>query len=425
MHPSRCSPSVVVALALLCTASLALSTASAQVPDSELPVIDAPVTDLSGVLTTEAMSTLAAEIVRHREATGVQLAVLLVDTTQGEPIEDYALRVATRWRGGTAARSEGALYVLAVADRRQRLEVGYGLEDRIPDYTAARILEEAIPHLRRQSYQGAVEAVVRAVVLYTGDMAPVPDGPSEDARAVLTAFMAVPVYAAILLVGTFVGSLRRRMQAAAQSEEVALGVGSSAHQHSMLWMALYVLVTGTGAGLLGLGWFHYLGALVGLLAGWRFAWDKVFLTLHYLFMVSVFGVVATSVAGGFSGELSVGIVVGFVAQLLVTWMYSSGPGAGHTRFSSSGVRDEGQEFHDLLRSTPRRADPLGSAWSGSSSRAAGSSWSSSSSSGFSSSSSSSSRSSSSSSRSSRSSSRSSGYSGGGGGFGGGGASSSW
>ena len=36
----------------------------------------------------------------------------LARTTAGEPIEDYSMRVATRWRGGSAARDEGALYVL-------------------------------------------------------------------------------------------------------------------------------------------------------------------------------------------------------------------------------------------------------------------------------------------------------------------------
>ena len=418
MHHSRWSPAVVMALVLLCLASLPPSAARAQFAGSEPPLIDAPVTDLSGVLTTDAMSTLAAEIVRHREATGVQLAVLLVDTTNGEPIEDYALRVATRWRGGTAARSEGALYVLAVADRRQRLEVGYGLEDRVPDYTAARILEEAIPHLRRESYEGAVTAVVRAVVLYTSDMAPIAEDAWEDADAATTVFAAVPVYLAILLLGSFVGSLHRRKHAAAHTQEIALGIGSWVPQQSMLWMALYVLVMGTGAGLLGFGWFHYLAAIVGLLAGWRFAWDSIFFTLHYLIMVSAFGMAGTSVGGGFDGELGVGVFVGFIAQLFITFMYGGGPSASHTSFSSSGVKDEDAEFHRQVRAM--KSGSSGPSFSfGSSSRSSHSG-------GFgSSSSSSSSRSSGSSSRSSGSSSRSSGYSGGGGGFGGGGASSSW
>lgn len=422
-HPLTRSFVAGASLALLCLVGLLPAHSLGQVTDAELPLIDAPVTDQSGVLTTEGMATLSAELVRHREATGVQLAVLLVDTTGGEPIEDYALRVATRWRGGSAARSEGALYVLAVADRRQRLEVGYGLEDRIPDYVAAGILEEAIPYLRRQSYQGAVEAVVRGVVTASSDMAPIAEDSPPEGGGFLWKVAAFLVYGVIALLGTFVGRSRRLKAAAARTQELALGLRSSAQQLAMVWMGLYVFAAGTAAGLLGFGWFHYLGAFLGLLAGWHFAWDSLFLTLHYIIMVSGMGGVFGGVVTGFSGDAPLGVLLGFVVQLVVTLMYAGGVSRNRTAFTSSGVKDETDDFYQLVRAPSVSSSTFGSL--GASSHSSAHSHTASSSSFGSSKSSSFGSSGSSSSSSRSSSSSSSGYSGGGGRFGGGGASSSW
>ncbi|MCA9537080.1 MAG: TPM domain-containing protein [Myxococcales bacterium] len=428
------SPRVSPLVALLCVAWTPLATAEGQVPDGDLPSIHAPVTDLSGVLSAETTRGLTEELTRHRQATGVQLAVLLVDTTAGEPVEDYALRVASRWQGGTAIRSEGALYVLAVRDRRQRLELGYGLEDRIPDYVAAGILEAAIPHLRREDYSAAIEEVMRGVIAASADMTPALEAPRRDGRALLMRLASVPVYGVILLLGTFVGALLRRKREQALTEALSTGVDAHSDGDEFLWLGLwlglYLTVSGTAAGLLGLGWFHYLGAFVGLFAGWRFAWESIFLTVHYLFMVVCVGIVVAVVVRGFAGIPEFGHPLSFVAQLFVTAIYGGISAPKLTCFASGGVRETAPfskpSYLDVISGgggsrKPRKAsapswklsrptkpparkrDPFASSSSSSRSSSSGSSRASSSSSSGS----------------------SSGYKGGGGRFGGGGASSSW
>lgn len=135
----------------------------------EIPTLVAPITDLAQVLDPEAEEALTARILAHRERTGVQLAVLTVDTTGGVPIEDYSLRVAETWGGGTRGRDDGVLHVLAVKDRRQRLEVGYGLEPALPDMLCQRILDETRQDLVRKRYGPAVETVVARVEDATRD----------------------------------------------------------------------------------------------------------------------------------------------------------------------------------------------------------------------------------------------------------------
>ena len=69
--------------------------------------------------------------------------MLIVATTQPEAIEQYALRVAEAWKLGRKGVDDGALLLVALQDRRVRIEVGYGLEGALPDAIAE-------PHHRRR-----------------------------------------------------------------------------------------------------------------------------------------------------------------------------------------------------------------------------------------------------------------------------------
>ncbi|MCY1077308.1 TPM domain-containing protein [Archangium lansingense] len=128
-----------------------------------VPVIDRPVVDERGLLSSSDTEAVASELVRLRDETGAQMAVLLIGTTGGEPIEDYAMRAAEAWKGGRAGQDDGLLFVLAVDDRRARLEVGYGMEEYLPDDAVRRILDAQGPLLRQDDYRGAVLGVIQGV----------------------------------------------------------------------------------------------------------------------------------------------------------------------------------------------------------------------------------------------------------------------
>ncbi len=132
-----------------------------------LPVIDKPVTDLARVFTDSEVQAMSAQLVAHHEATGVQMAVLTVDTKGRQPIEDYALAVANKWGGGSRERNDGVLLVLAINDRESRLEVGRGLEATISDLVAGRILAASTEHLRRAHYATAAQGIISSVIART------------------------------------------------------------------------------------------------------------------------------------------------------------------------------------------------------------------------------------------------------------------
>src|SRR6185369_15049170 len=60
--------------------------------------------------------------------TGAQIAVVTIDTLDGEPVEDVANRLYREWGIGKKGKDEGMLLLLAIKDRKQRAEIGYGLE---------------------------------------------------------------------------------------------------------------------------------------------------------------------------------------------------------------------------------------------------------------------------------------------------------
>ncbi|HZH18040.1 MAG TPA: TPM domain-containing protein [Archangium sp.] len=128
-----------------------------------VPTITRPVTDPRGLLSTVDTERVSQELVRLRNDTGVQMAVLVVGTTGGEPIEDYAMRAAQAWRGGQAGEDNGLLFVLAVDDRRMRLDVGYGLEEHLPDGSVRRLLDAQLPLMRQRAYAGAILHIIQGI----------------------------------------------------------------------------------------------------------------------------------------------------------------------------------------------------------------------------------------------------------------------
>lgn len=95
--------------------------------------------------------------------TGVALAALTLSSLEGDAIEEVAVRTYERWGIGSKDTDEGALIVVAVQERKLRVEVGYGLEGLLPDGRVGRILDESVvPYLRENRYgDGLVSGFAR------------------------------------------------------------------------------------------------------------------------------------------------------------------------------------------------------------------------------------------------------------------------
>jgi uncharacterized protein len=110
------------------------------------------VSDFARVIDAGSRERLEAYCGVVERSTGAQIALVTIPSLEGEPIEDVANTIFRAWGVGQKGQNEGILLLLAIRDRRSRLEVGYGLEPILPDGLDGSILREMRPALRQQRY---------------------------------------------------------------------------------------------------------------------------------------------------------------------------------------------------------------------------------------------------------------------------------
>lgn len=166
---------VLVLMALLPTLLLPLCAVHAQF--AEVPALRSRVTDLTGILGSQ-IEPLREQLRLLEDEKGSQVAVLVVNSTNPETIEQFSIRVVDQWKLGRRGIDDGVLLLVALKDRKVRIEVGRGLEGDIPDAIAHRIIDEQIlPRFREGAVPKGIEAGVHALIgLIRGVPLPLPKG---------------------------------------------------------------------------------------------------------------------------------------------------------------------------------------------------------------------------------------------------------
>ena len=122
-------------------------------------------TDTSGFLKPQTVAALDARLRAYQTSTGHQILVYVAPTTGATPTEDWTVRAFARWKVGRKGLDDGLILFVFPADHKVRIEVGYGLEQTVPDAVAARIIRDTItPKLKDGQPDAAVTAGVDAVL---------------------------------------------------------------------------------------------------------------------------------------------------------------------------------------------------------------------------------------------------------------------
>jgi uncharacterized protein len=153
----------LVVLCLLATFAFAL----------DFPPLTGRVVDQANVMTAESRSDVEAKLKDLEDKSGIQFVVATVKSLQGGDIETYANQLFRFWKLGEAKKNNGVLLLVAPAEHKVRIEVGYGLEGTLTDALSSVIISSAIiPSFKTNDFSSGIERGVDGIIsVLNGDAA--------------------------------------------------------------------------------------------------------------------------------------------------------------------------------------------------------------------------------------------------------------
>ena len=127
------------------------------------------VTDLAGVMASDAKNRLEALCTEVQQKTGAQMAIVTVHSLNGQSIENYAVDLYKQLGVGGKQDNRGVLLLVSPDERKYRIEVGYGLEPVINDARAGDVGRSMVPFLRQGDYSSAIETAAWQLAKYIAD----------------------------------------------------------------------------------------------------------------------------------------------------------------------------------------------------------------------------------------------------------------
>jgi len=180
----------------------------------ELPQLRGHVNDYAAMLSPATVAGLEQRLADFERSDSTQIVVLTVPTLGGEVLEDFSIRVAEAWKIGQKGSDNGVILILARDERKIRLEVGRGLEGKLTDLTAGRIIRADIaPRFKAGDIDGGIVAGVEAIMaVVKGEYKAAPRDLTKGKKS------APPLVTLLLFLGVgcvFLGSLSRFLGGAA------------------------------------------------------------------------------------------------------------------------------------------------------------------------------------------------------------------
>lgn len=182
------------------------------------------VNDFADALSGDEEVELEKMLVKYDDSTSNQVAIVLVNSLQGYPVEDFALKIFREWGIGNQKTNNGVLILASIAEHKVRIEVGYGLEGAIPDAIASRIIRNDIaPNFRNEKYFEGLKSAATSIVKAAKGEYVAPEGYSnrnqEDGGSVLK------VIIIIIIIIVFLSNINRRGGGGFMSRRGYTGVG--------------------------------------------------------------------------------------------------------------------------------------------------------------------------------------------------------
>jgi len=231
----------------IAVAAVALFLAAAPAAAIDFPALTGRVVDQAGILPASVRAEIEDLLAAHERSTSNQVVVVTLESLQGQTIEDYGYQLGRHWGLGQKGRDNGVLLIIAPAERKVRIEVGYGLEGTLTDALASNIIQRVIlPRFRQGDMTaGAVEGTRAILQAIEGTYQPLPAREGGGAGGRYDNFMGWFIF--LLIAGEALARLVRARPVSA----ALLGGGAAL----IGWFALGSLLAGLVMGVL-IGVFH-------------------------------------------------------------------------------------------------------------------------------------------------------------------------
>lgn len=149
---------------VILSAWLLLGAAYAQA-QPEFPKLTGRIVDSADMLPSQTEVMLSNLLSQHEEQSTNQVVVVTLENLQGYSIEEFGYQLGREWGIGQAERDNGVILLVAEAERKVRIEVGYGLEGALTDAIAADIIYRIIlPNFKRGQFDNGISEGVQAIL---------------------------------------------------------------------------------------------------------------------------------------------------------------------------------------------------------------------------------------------------------------------
>ena len=137
--------------------------------DPDFPKLTGRVVDDAGILSAATKAALTASLAAEEKKSGTQIVVVTIKSLQGTPIETYGYQLGRHWGIGQKGKNNGALFIVAPVEHRMRIEVGYGLEEKLTDLQSAVIIHDIVtPAFKAGHYDQGVIDGTNAILKVVG-----------------------------------------------------------------------------------------------------------------------------------------------------------------------------------------------------------------------------------------------------------------
>ncbi len=155
-------------LAMFCLACIMLLFCSnaATAAGREVPGYRGYVNDYASMMSAATRAKLESELRSFDLSDSTQVAILTIDSLEGDALEEFSIRVVDKWQVGRKGKDNGVLFLVVKNDRKMRIEVGRGLEHVLTDLAAGRIIDRVVSPLFKtgrfdEGFQAGTLAIIQ------------------------------------------------------------------------------------------------------------------------------------------------------------------------------------------------------------------------------------------------------------------------